>query len=110
MLALLVAIDTTVGTREPDGKDTVDRLHQLSGRWRPQDTALLDDYAARLQRWTLAAAELLGPEPKVFLQMPARTRRKCFYCNNIARDGRSLIPAPRGCLADVCVASRGGDR
>jgi hypothetical protein len=47
VLALLVEVDTGVGSWTPDERsDTPQRLHVLAERnWRPQDCALLGDYA-----------------------------------------------------------------
>ena len=47
VLTLLVDIDATVGSWEPDAKGTLERLRQLAARgFRPQDCALLDGYSA----------------------------------------------------------------
>ncbi len=71
VLALLVDIDTTVAAWESDATGTTERLHQLAERgWRPQDCDLLAGYCDRLQRWVVAAAELLGREPRVSLEVP----------------------------------------
>ncbi len=72
VLDLLIAIDTTVRGWAPDEKGgTVDRLHALAGMaWRPQDASMIDDHVAQLQRWTLAATELLIPPVRVFLPQP----------------------------------------
>lgn len=60
-LDLLVAIDMCAERWEPGKGDKVDRLHRLAGRgWRPQDTAAMDDIAARLKRWAIDAAQLVG--------------------------------------------------
>ena len=71
VLDLLIQVDVTVGSWEPHGKSTIDRLHQLAGRgWRPQDCALIDGYCDALERWTASAAELLAESPRVFLREP----------------------------------------
>ena len=62
VLALVVDIDTAVAGWEPEGKGgTVERLHTLTARgFRPQDCELLDGYCHTIERWVIAAAELLG--------------------------------------------------
>ncbi len=106
----LVDIDTTVAAWEPDAKGTLDRLHQLAARgWRPQDCSLIDGYCAQLQRWAIGAAELLGPEPRVYLREPCpRCGARYAY-----RDGgtgeRVRAPALKvsetGCGCGACGAS-----
>ena len=71
ILQLLVEIDTAVSSWEPDGKSTIDKLHQLVDRgWRPQDTRLIDDHCAQIERWVLAGTELLDAVPRVYLRQP----------------------------------------
>ena len=71
VLDWLIEVDRTVAAWEPNGKGTVDRLHELAGRgFRPQDCELIDDYADDLQRWTLAATEILAPAVRVTLRQP----------------------------------------
>ncbi len=71
-LDLVVAIDCCVERWEPGKGDTVDKLHRLVGQgWRPQDTTLMDDISARLERWTVEASQLLGDETAVVgLRLP----------------------------------------
>lgn len=62
VLKLLIEIDTTVRTWEPDGKGTLDRRHRLVTRgWRPQDCDRIADYTARVERWVVAGIDLLTP-------------------------------------------------
>jgi transposase InsO family protein len=69
VLGWLVEVDRVVGSWEPDGKGTVQRLRQLAGRgFRPQDCAVIDCYTGRIEGWVLVAAELLAETPKVFLE------------------------------------------
>lgn len=85
VLALLVEIDTGVAGWEPNGKSTVDRLHQLAANgWRPQDCALIDDYSERIEAWTLSAVELLGDvSPTVALRLPCpHCERRFIYRRN----------------------------
>jgi hypothetical protein len=71
ILVWVCEVDAVVAGWEPHGKTTVDRLHQLAGRgFRPQDCELLDEYCSTIERWVLAAAELLDAAPKVFLPQP----------------------------------------
>ena len=49
ILTWVIEVDAAVGSWEPHGKTTVDRLHQLAGRgFRPQDCELIDGTARRL--------------------------------------------------------------
>jgi hypothetical protein len=111
MLDLIVDIDAPVGAWEPGAKGTVDRLHQLAGRgWRPQDCPVIDGYTAQLQRWVVAAAELLGPEPRVYLRQPCPS---CGARHAYRRGGGAgehvRAPALRvseiGCRCGACGAS-----
>lgn len=99
VLALLVEIDAAVGSWQPDGKGTVDRLHQLAGRaFRPQDCDLIGDYCSTMERWTLAGTELLTETPRVFLRQPcprcgARfTYRRDDGCWAASRCRRDCLP------------------
>ena len=86
VLALLVEVDAAVGSWQPDGKGTVDRLHLLAGRgWRPQDCAVMDDYSARIERWVLTAAEVLTETPRVYLREP---------CPRCGARSRTVATAP----------------
>ncbi|HEX9176001.1 MAG TPA: hypothetical protein VF874_07870 [Mycobacterium sp.] len=111
----MVAIDGTVGSWEPHGKGTVDRLHQLAGRgWRPQDCAVLDDYSGQLQRWTLTAAELLAESPRVFLHVPCpRCGERFAYRRDSAGElvrVRALRVSESGCKCSACGAFWPPDR
>jgi hypothetical protein len=65
-----------VGGVTPGKGGTVDRLHALTGRgWRPQDSQLLDGYCHTIERWVLAAAELLGDR-----QVAVSLRLACPSC------------------------------
>ena len=79
VLTLVVDIDTAVAAWEPGKGGTVDRLHALTGRgFRPQDYQLLDGYCDQLERWAIAAAELLGDR-----QVAVALRRPCPSCSEL---------------------------
>ena len=109
VLDWLIEVDRTVAAWEPNGKGTVDRLHELAGRgFRPQDCELIDDYADDLQRWTLAATEILAPAVRVTLRQP------CPSCGagHAYRDSggeqvrsRALRVTETGCKCLACGAS-----
>jgi hypothetical protein len=107
VLALLVAIDRTVGSWEPNGKGTVDRLHQLAGRgWRPQDCALLENYCDEIGGWVLAAAEMLDERPiRVYLHQPCpRCGQQFTYRDNAGESVRvrALRASENGCKCSAC--------
>ncbi len=109
VLALLCEIDTTVGRWEPHGKTTLDRLHQLPALgWRPQDCGLIDDYCGQLERWTLAATELLAESIRVFLQEPCpRCGQRFTYRRDSAGESvrvRTLRVSETGCKCQGCGA------
>jgi hypothetical protein len=114
ILTLCVEIDTTVAGWEP-GKTTPDRLRQHAARsFRPQDTALIDQHCGRIERWVLAAAELLTAEPRVYLhaRCPRCSERFAYH-----RDGadervrtRALRVSESGCRCLACGATWGPDR
>jgi hypothetical protein len=114
ILTLCVEIDTTVAGWEP-GKTTPDRLHQHAARsFRPQDCALIDQHCGQVERWVLAAAELLAAEPRVYLH--ARCPR-CAAADAYHRDGagervrtRALRVSESGCRCLACGASWGPER
>jgi hypothetical protein len=109
VLELLCAIDATVGSWEAHGKGTIDRLHPLAGRgWRPQDCPVIDGYCDRLQRWAVAAAELLGPEPRVYLRQPCpRCGARYAYRDRGGEHVRApaLRVSENGCQCGTCGAS-----
>jgi hypothetical protein len=109
ILVVLVDVDRTVGSWVPDGKGTVDRLHQLAARgWRPQDCGRIDAYSGRIERWVVLAAELLAAAPRVFLEAPCpRCGAKFSYHRNA--DGervrtRALRVSEDGCVCGSCGA------
>ena len=114
ILTLCVEIDTTVAGWEP-GKTTPDRLHQHAARsFRPQDCALIDAHCGRIERWVLAAAELLAAEPRVYLHVACANCSASFAYH---RDGanervrsRALRVSESGCRCLACGASWGPDR
>lgn len=116
VLALLVDVDTTVGSWEPNGKSTVDRLRLLAGRgWRPQDCALIDGYSDQLERWAVSAAELLTESPRVFLREPCpRCGERFAYRHDSAGDEmvrvRALRVSETGCKCQACGAFWAPDR
>jgi hypothetical protein len=84
-LVLLQAIDTAIHSwrNEPcrtdetphpsttTPNDTPKRLQTLSAaKWRPQDTAQLETWAAHLENWTRKISALLDPEPTIYLPDP----------------------------------------
>ncbi len=81
VLALLIELDAAVAEWAPDENGcTVDRLRALTEHgWRPQDCEAIDNYVGQLQRWTIAATELLAPTAKVFLEQP------CPQCGGSSR-------------------------
>jgi hypothetical protein len=104
-----------VSSWEPHGKSTIDRLHALAGRGRrPQDCALIDGYCARLQRWVMAATELLAETPKVFLDVPCPSCGARFaYRRNGSGElvrTRALRVDEDGCTCLACSASWPPDR
>jgi hypothetical protein len=108
VLALLVEIDTTVGSWE-HGKTTVERLHQLTARsWRPQDCALINGYGAQLERWAMTAAELLAEIPTVALEVACpRCDASFMYRRDSAGDRvrvRTLRVSEAGCECLACGA------
>lgn len=109
-LELLVAVDTSVERWEPGKGDTTDRLHRLAGRgWRPQDTAVMDDIAARLERWTLDAAQLVGDTAvSVPLRLPCPVCGSRFvYRRNIGGEqvrADALKASEGGCDCSACGA------
>jgi hypothetical protein len=115
VLALLIAIDATVGAWEPHGKGTVDRLRQLAARdWRPQDCRLLDDYSGRLEGWAASAVELLDETPVVALEVPCPSCGASFaYRRGGAGDQvrtRALRVSEAGCACRACGAFWGPER
>lgn len=107
ILTLLCEIDLKVGSWEPDGKTTADRLHQLVDRgWRPQDVSTLDDYSGRIGAWVLAGTELLAETPKVFLRQPcprcgARFTHRRDDAHELVRV-RALKVSESGCRCLAC--------
>lgn len=110
VLTLLVDVDTTVAGWEPDGKGTLDRLHQLSARtYRPQDCGLIEDYCAQIERWVLAGAELIGDR-----QVAVTLRLPCPSCGAAVvhrRNGSgeqvrgwALKASETGCECSACRA------
>lgn len=66
---VLAEIDRTVAQWRGDGKSTPARLAALSeAKYRPQDTTLLTDRAARLESFAKAIKGLLLPEIVVYLR------------------------------------------
>lgn len=113
VLALLVEIDGAVAAWEPNAKTTLDRLHQLVARsWRPQDCAVMDDYCALLQRWVVDAAELIAPEPRVFLPMPCPGcgARFAYHCGSGGERVRTRALRVSECRCLACGAVWGADR
>ena len=97
------------------GKDTIGRLHQLTEHgYRPQDSDRLDSYSSRIERWALAAAELLAAEPRVYLRVPCPRCSASFACHRDGADERVRTRALRvsesGCRCLACGASWGPDR
>lgn len=75
LLTVLLDVDATVRTWTADvvKGGTVGRL---AGRgWRPQDVATIERHCDDLQRWTIAATDLLVPSVRVFLPQP------CPHCS-----------------------------
>ena len=106
-LELLVAVDTSVERRELGKGDTTDRL---AGRgWRPQDTAVMDDIAARLERWTVDAAQLVGDTTvSVALRLPCPScgSRFTYRRNSSGETVRTdaLKVSENGCDCSACGA------
>jgi hypothetical protein len=108
-LALCVEIDRAVSVMQPGKGGTVDRLHALTGRgWRPQDCQLLDGYCGQIERWVVAAAELLGDR-----QVAVALRYPCPACGERYTYRRSgdewtrawaLKVTEDGCSCQVCRA------
>lgn len=85
------------------------RLHTLvAAGWRPQDTSLLDDHAADVERWTLSAVELLGDRPPtVSLRLPCPSCGERFtYRRSAGESVRkwALRVSEDGCECQVCKA------
>jgi hypothetical protein len=109
VLTLVVDIDRAVSDWQPGKGGTVDRLHALTGRgWRPQDYQLLDGYRGQIERWVLAAAELLGDR-----QVAVALRYPCPACGEqyAYRHGGdewvrswALRVTEDGCSCQVCRA------
>jgi hypothetical protein len=108
-LALIVEVDSTVATWEPNTKgSTIDRLHQLIGRgYRPQDVALITGYSDRLQWWAITTTELLAPEARVYLRQPCPACG-AHHCYRDRSDERVRAPALKvsetGCWCGACQA------
>ena len=84
-----MSIDETVARWQPSKGDTCDRLHALTGRgWRPQDCEFLDDYCDQIERWCIAAAELLGDR-----QVAVSLRYPCPACGTrfVVRQARGEV-------------------
>jgi hypothetical protein len=115
VLALLIEVDRTVGTWEPHGKTTTERLHQLADRgWRPQDCDVISGYCDLIRRWALSAVELLAATPAVVLEVPCPS---CAASFAYRRDGagdrvrvRALRVSEAGCECRACGAFWGPDR
>jgi hypothetical protein len=109
-LALIVEVDRTVATWEPNTKgSTIDRLHQLIGRgYRPQDVALITGYSDRLQWWVIASTELLQPEARVYLRQPCpRCGARHAYRDNSSGEhvrAPALRVGESGCRCESCSA------
>lgn len=109
-LELLVAVDSCTERWEPGKGDTVDRLHRLAGRgWRPQDTTVMDGIAARLERWTVDAAQLVGDTAvSVPLRLPCPVcgSRFAYRRNSGGETVRTdaLTVAEDGCVCAACRA------
>lgn len=107
--ALLVEIDETAARWEPGEKNTVERLRCIAARgWRPQDTPALERLVGDLQRWGLAATELVTPPVRVFLPMPCpRCGASRAYRHNSSGESVSsaaLRVSEVGCQCLACRA------
>src|SRR5262249_13326036 len=76
---------------------------------RPQDVATIGHYCDELAHWTIAATELLAPEPRVFLPMPcprcgARFAYRFNSSGEQVRTGGALRVSERGCECGACHA------
>lgn len=116
VLTLLVEIDRVASEWEPDGKGTVERLRQLAAHgWRPQDCELIDGYCGQIERWGVAAAELLGDRaPAVALRLPCPSCGEQFVYRR-SGGGESvrswaLRVSETGCECSVCRAFWGPDQ
>ena len=116
ILTWVIEVDAAVGSWEPHGKGTVDRLHQLAGRgFRPQDCELLiDGYCGQIERWTLAGTELLAETPKVFLRQacPRCGERHAYRSDGAGELGRgwALRVSETGATCGACGAFWGPER
>jgi hypothetical protein len=114
-LTWLIEVDRVVGSWVPDGKTTVDRLHQLAGRgWRPQDCTVIECYTGRIERWVVVAAELLAETPRVFLETscPRCEARHAYHRDSggeVVRS-RALKVSETGCVCQACGAFWPPDR
>ncbi len=108
ILQLLIEIDSVVASWGPDKGGTVDRLHVLGAKgWRPQDCGLLARYTAEIRGWVVAGAELLAPEPKVYLPMPCPRcdARHAYHDGDGERVRAGALRADAsGCICGVCRA------
>lgn len=85
----------------------MDRLHRIVGRgWRPQDCGLIDSFCDELERWTLAAVELLTESPRVSLPFPCPSCGQQFaYRTDSGGDRvRVLRVTEAGCSCSGCQA------
>ena len=109
VLTLLVDVDGTVAGWEPDGKGTLDRLRTLVGRgWRPQDCQLIENHCAQLEKWVLAATDLLDRRPVVSLHVPCPRCGARFAYRDSAGEQvrvRALRVSELGCKCLSCGAA-----
>jgi hypothetical protein len=114
VLGWLVEVDAAVCSWEPDGKGTIQRLHQLAGRgWRPQDCGLVECYTGRIERWALVAGELLAETPRVFLEVACPRCGARFAYRDSAGEQvrtRALRVSEDGCVCQACGAFWPPDR
>lgn len=110
VLVWLLEVDAAAAAWTPDGKgDTVERLHTLTARgWRPQDCGLIDGYCGQIERWGVAAAELLGDRaPAVALRLPCPSCGQRWVYRHGASEstrGWALKVSESGCECQACRA------
>lgn len=107
---LINEIDTAAEAWQPayDGvPPTVGRLRHLQARkWRPQDTRLIEQYAAAIQAWALSITELMNPTPKWTLPNPCPACGKHVVYRKDSAGETVRQPAlqlgPNGCHCHAC--------
>lgn len=108
-LDLRVAIDRRVKDWRREGDSTPARLRALAAsRWRPQDSGLVREYAAEVESWVSAIANMIDPPHIKGVSAPCPSCGRRWHYRH--RDGEQIrqpalqLAIESGCTCGVCGA------